>query len=398
MKNILEKEVLAVKLDEKEMKSINCQTAEIIDKLRKVIKKKKVKAEVFLGGSLAKGTLMRKKKHDIDIFVRFDKPDSDVLEKLLKLAGLKVERIHGSRDYFRTTGKIMFEIVPVLKIKKPEQAENVTDLSYFHVSYITRKIKKHKQLGDEIILAKHFCHVHDCYGAEGYVKGFSGYALELLVSYYGSFVKFLQAVVKSKSQIVLDPERHYKNKQDILNNMNESKLGPIVFVDPTFKQRNALAALSKDTFEKFKLIAQDFLKHPSPDFFRKKEINKKNFNLIIEVYTNRQAGDVAGSKLFKFFRFVEGKLSAVFDVKGKDFEYNDNHNAVCYFNIKSKERILHGPPIDKVENLLMFKQAHKHVFIKAGKAYAKEKAITSKEFLKNLKSDKALKEMNVKII
>ena len=50
--------------------------------------------------------------------------------------------------------------------------------------------------------------------------------------------------------------------------MNSSKLtSPIILVDPTYKQRNALAALSEETFEKFKQASKKFLKNPSIKYF-----------------------------------------------------------------------------------------------------------------------------------
>ncbi|MBD3252791.1 hypothetical protein GF386_03610, partial [Candidatus Pacearchaeota archaeon] len=54
----------------------------------------------------------------------------------------------------------------------------MTDLSYFHVNHILKKIKKNKNLSDEIRLAKKFAYSQNCYGAESYIHGFSGYALE----------------------------------------------------------------------------------------------------------------------------------------------------------------------------------------------------------------------------
>ena len=37
---------------------------------------------------------------------------------------------------------VCIEIIPVLKIKNPQDAENVTDLSYFHVNHVSKCIKK----------------------------------------------------------------------------------------------------------------------------------------------------------------------------------------------------------------------------------------------------------------
>ena len=102
----------------------------------------------FLSGEFCEEHYNKKDRYDIDIFVRFDKKYlkqnlSDLTEKIIGKANgkNKVERIHGSRDYFKiVVGKnLFFEIVPVLKINHPKEAENVTDLSYFHVNYAKRK-------------------------------------------------------------------------------------------------------------------------------------------------------------------------------------------------------------------------------------------------------------------
>jgi tRNA nucleotidyltransferase (CCA-adding enzyme) len=91
----------------------------------------------------------------------------------------------------------------VKKISKPKEAENITDLSYSHVNYIKKRIKNKKIL-DEIRIAKAFCYATNTYGAESYIGGFSGYAIELLVYHYGSFLKFIKAISKldGKKEII----------------------------------------------------------------------------------------------------------------------------------------------------------------------------------------------------
>jgi len=401
IKEILKKQIEKIKPDEKGFKDLEKKTNELIDKLGKEIKKRKIKADVFLGGSLAKKTILRKDNYDIDIFVRFDKKykDDEISDLLARV--VKGTRIHGSRDYFQVKqGKITFEVIPVIKILKAKEARNVTDLSYFHVSYVKNNIKKNPRLANEILLAKLFCYANNAYGAESYIKGFSGYALELLIIYYKGFLNFIKAINKAKEQIILDPEKHYKNRQEILLQLNEAKLAsPIVFVDPTFKERNTLAALSKETFEKFKIICKNFLKKPSTAFFEEKRIDRKNYNLILEVRTNKQEGDIAGSKLKKFFGFLDFELGKYFEVDGKDFEYDGKKKANLYFKIKAKkEIILTGPPINDVENVLSFRKKHKNVFIKNSRVYAKEKInLTASGFVNKFKKDnkKRMKEMGI---
>ena len=216
--------------------------------------------------------------------MRFDKKHkekgfSELTEKILKNLGKKfsVKKIHGSRDYFKinVNEKLFFELIPVLKIKNPEEAENTTDLSYSHVTYAKKKFKSQKLL-DDIKIVKSFCHANNSYGAESYVNGFSGYSFELLVYRSGSSVKFLKALVKiiiNKTEII-DIEKFHKNKKTVLLDLNSSKLGsPIILIDPTYKNRNTLAALNEETFKKFQVEAKKFLKHPYLNDFEFKKIN-----------------------------------------------------------------------------------------------------------------------------
>ena len=331
--------------------------------LQQELKKEKIAAEVFVGGSYAKGTFVRGDFYDIDIFIRFDwryEDLSSILDKVLKKVSkknkLKLEKIHGSRDYFRILlGRdVIFEIIPVVKIKKPREARNVTDLSYSHVRYVRTKLRKNN-LAREIILAKQFCKAQKSYGAESYIMGFSGYALECLVIYYGSFEKMLKALAKVKvgERLIIDQAKLYKKKDEVLFEMNEGKLGsPIILVDPTWKERNAMAALSRETFEKFQDSARKFLKKPSKEFFiikkfdvealKKKAKRTKGEFLHIKLKTGKQPGDIAGTKLKKFSNYLSKEISRYFNLEDREFNYGGENAADLYLIAKSKKEIMVG--------------------------------------------------------
>tara|TARA_Y100000310_G_scaffold197376_3_gene197479 strand:+ start:1004 stop:2278 length:1275 start_codon:yes stop_codon:yes gene_type:complete len=412
---ILEEVSKKVKLSENDLKEIEISLKEFFKKLDKKIKSSKLDVEVFIGGSFAKKSMINKKMYDVDIYIRFHKRYENISELTKKLlSNFNATLIHGSRDYFRIkiSSKIIFEIIPVIKIKKPEEAKNITDLSYFHVNYIKKKLKI-KRITDEILIAKTFCHANQCYGAESYINGFSGYALELLIYHYGSFLKFIKAVSKIKdkdAKIVIDTEKHFKNKQEILMNLNNSKLqSPIIFIDPTYKQRNVLAALSHETFEKFKRTCKEFLKNPNMKFFEERKIDlekiKKNAKLtgkeliLIELKTNKQKGDIAGSKLLKFYNHLRNEISKYFEIKKLGFEYNDEKFAKCFFVVRRKKEILSkGPKTNDKKNLNRFKKKHKSSFVKSGRIYAKKKINFSvNDFIKawKMKNKKLMKEMSM---
>jgi tRNA nucleotidyltransferase (CCA-adding enzyme) len=406
--SILREVVEIIKPSKKELQNIQGKVNEVLKKIKLELKKSRVDAGVFVGGSFAKKTVIKKDYYDVDVFLRFNKkyPDEDISKMTEKIIGkIKYEKIHGSRDYFRikVSEDSYIELIPVKKINNPKEAENITDLSYSHVKYINKKIKTEKLL-DEIRIAKAFCHANNCYGAESYVGGFSGYALELLVYHYRGFLKFIKEMTKVKEKLVVDIEKHYKNKNDVFMDVNSSKLkSPIVLIDPTYKQRNALAALSDETFKKFQDACQNFLKNPSIKYFEIQKINldrvknnavkKKNEFALIEIETDKQEGDIAGSKLLKFYRHLEEEISRYFKVKEKGFEYDKNKTARVYFVVKNKgEIILHGPEAKDKENVVRFRKKHKNIFAKGKKIYAKEKIKFSvQNFLEDWKKKNAQK-------
>ena len=411
LKEVLEK----VEPPKEELNIIKNSLKEFLEKFEKKLKILKIDAEIFVGGSFAKNTLIKKNYYDVDIFIRFDKKYKDdeiskLTNKILK-GFVNVSIVHGSRDYFRIkiSPSFSIEVIPVLKIKNPRESKNITDLSYSHVNYIKRKLTK--KLLDEIRLAKAFCYANHCYGAESYINGFSGYALELLGYYYKSFLKFIKAISKMENKIILDIEKHYKNKQEILMDLNSSKLkSPIILIDPTYKQRNALAALSEETLEKFKKACKKFLKNPSIKSFEiektdlekiKQNAKKKKYEFILlEAETDRQEGDIAGTKLLKFYNHLNNETGKFFEVKNKGFNYNGKKSARYFFVVKNKKEILiKGPGVEDKKNIKAFKKKHRHTFIKSKRICAKEEIkFNIEKFVDNwkVKNKTRIREMGIK--
>ncbi len=446
IKKVLQEQLSLIKPPEEVEERIEEVADEFCVELKEKINAKKIKADVFIGGSVAKGTIIKKHQYypkslshrvqqprhpesppvkkrlyDVDIFVRFSPEYNDseisgllgkVMSNFCKKFGAVV-KVHGSRDYYQIhTEGILIEIIPVLKIKKPSDAVNVTDLSYFHVNYVLKKLRRIKRLVDDIRLAKTFVYAQGVYGAESYIHGFSGYALELLVLHFGSFEKFVREVAKmkvvKKEKVVIDDAGFYKNRAEVLNRMNQSKIaGPFVLVDPTFKDRNTLSGLSLESFIKLQKACKKFLKNPSKKFFEVVDVDKKmrkfkNVKIVL-VRTNKQAGDIAGTKSKKFFDFFVYQLRKEFEVRRAEFEYDDESNlAKFYFVLGAKgEEIVRGPPVANANHLNGFKKAHPNAFIKKGFAYARVLHKMSfenwfSEFLK--KEKKIMKEMGIRSV
>ncbi len=399
---------------------------EIKEALNRVMKIKGRGIELFIGGSYAKKTLVKRDKgYDVDVFVMFpykmakqSHKLADFLSKILKKHKIKAIRLHGSRDYFQVKiNKITIELVPILKIKKAEEAVNITDVSPLHVTYILSKIKKNKKLADEIRLAKAFSYSADCYGAESYIRGFSGYVLEVLVCYYGSFMKFLRAMTKwnGKEKIVIDPKKYYSSKAQVMHSLNKAKLhSPIILIDPVQKDRNAAAALSFKTLEKFIKVAKKYLKRSSESYFFKHEINiealkketkrnKAKF-VTIQVTTLKKKVDVAGSKTRKFYEYLQFILKKNgFKVIRSIFGFSEkNLEAKFYFIYKEPEKnyVIAGPPLNIPEkHIKKFKKTWKKTFVKNKRLYAKaqRKIFDMKKLIRRIPKSQ-LKEMGIKEI
>jgi tRNA CCA-adding enzyme len=415
--DLILKEVLAnINPPKEDIGSINRFLKELIPELEKGIKSLRIDASVFVGGSFAKGTMIKKGRYDVDVFIRFNgkyrgKDISKLANEIIKKTKRKFSVVHGSRDYFHMEAEDNFymEIIPVINTKNAKEAENITDLSYFHVGYIRKKIKNKKIL-DEIKIAKAFLHACRCYGAESYIRGFSGYAVELLLCHYKTFPNFAKNIVKIKEKQIIDLEKLYKNRTEIMMNMNGAKtISPIIVIDPTYKERNALAALSDETFERAKKACREFIKKPAIESFEmkkpdlekiKKNAERKGIGFaLIEIETDKQEGDIAGSKLVKFYNHLSKELKKHYKIINEGFEYDGKQEAEIFFAGKTKgEYVITGPDAKDQKNRDAFELKHENVFVKGKKVYARESCDEKiGEFIAEwkIKNSEKVNEMNI---
>ncbi len=346
-------------------------------------------AKIVMGGSYAKGTWISG-MHDIDLFASFNykkyKDKSDKLADILQTSIRRIEhkRVHGSRDYFEAkSGKYNFEIIPILEISKSGQALNITDVSPLHTKWVKRNIDEKK--ADGVRLLKAFFIAQGLYGAESYIRGFSGYASEILIANYNTFEKVLKAAVKWKNdKIIIDIEKHH-HPRTILSELNASKIqSPLIIIDPVQKDRNVTAALSNDAFEAFKKSSFEFISKPTEEFFEAKkktpdQLKKKSKTretLVIEAVPLDGKKDVVYTKILKVKEHIEQKLDHHgFKVYKSGVEWNEN--PLIWIETDKKlpnHTIVKGPPTNSAEHLDRFKKIHgKQVFIKGRKSYAKLK-------------------------
>ncbi len=406
-KEILEIELNRIKPSQEDESRIN----EIVKSLMKKLNSRLKGAEVKMGGSFAKGTTIRKRTYDVDLFAVFndDKDISERLGKVLRQLKIKCNRLPGSRDYFsvpmNSEGvRFKIEIVPVFRIKKAQEAKNVTDVSMLHVDYVKRKIRKNPKLADDIRMAKALCYAMDCYGAESHIKGFSGYCLEILTSHYGGFEKLLKAASKWKEKTVIDPEKYYKNASEIMHEINEAKLlSPLILIDPVQRNRNAAAALDNEKYNVFIESAKRFLKKPSGKFFERREFDIEGFKreakrkklplFKVEAESRRVKEDISGAKLLKLHNVMVGMFEKEgYSIKSK-WVFCENRSSSYFILGRPKEILQKGPPVARKKHSEEFKKRWKKVFVKNGNLYTKRQP---REALKIFRLDsKILSDMGI---
>jgi len=395
MKELLAEVLQSIKPKPEEKKKVMAEVQKFVRQLNKILGRK---AKAVLGGSFAKDTWLTG-DYDVDIFVRWNLKYKD--ENIGKLLGnlikkFKPEVMHGSRDYYQLKNMVHYEIIPVLAIKKASEARNVTDFSYFHVQFVAKQSKK---LKDDIMLFKQFCKAQRVYGAESYIKGFSGHMVDLLVIHYKGFRPLLRAITKWKPKVIVDMKKVHKGKALLI--MNKSKTqGPLVFVDPVQPERNAAAAVSQESFDELKKAAQKFLKKPSKKFFEAQpfdyeKLAKKGHLIKIKAKAVKGMTDVSGAKLMKVHEHILKKLED-FEIKDTNWIWSTHTgNAEFYYVVKNKKLPstydFRGPSVKIKIAVKGFKKAHKKTFTRKGYVWTKRKrdAITPEAVIKTvLKEEK----------
>ena len=365
-----------------------------------------------LGGSFAKGTWLSG-DHDIDLFIKFpyERYKHENLSEILRKKLLNPIILHGSRDYFQLQYKgYLIELIPVLDIKDSSQAVNVTDVSPLHAKWVKANIHNHN---DEVRLAKQFTKAHALYGAESYIRGFSGYLLEVLTIHYKGFFNLVTAASAWQQSEVIDPENYYKNKEEAIRNLNEAKHNHLVVIDPVQQTRNIAAALSGEKYNNFIQLCKRFLHNPSTAFFERQELSLHslkasagvNHLLYIELKPLEGKKDIIGCKLLKVFSFLRAKMEAAgFSIIDSGWEFHEISKSwfIIENHLLSEHRKHYGPLKHDKENLNKFiTKWHTHeLHEEAGRAYimVKREHRKAEGFVKHLLAQDYCRENYKKVL
>ena len=280
-----------IKPTNEEDSEVNRVSLKLMEYLQECISAENIDAEVFLVGSVSKGTYLRGKS-DIDIFIAFP---LDTDKQFLKENGLKLA--HMCNDHFGGVAKHHFashpyvtcdiegfevDIVPCYAINDGSELKSAVDRTILHTKYVKANLKDSQK--DEVLLLKRFMDMTGTYGSEFKVGGFAGYLCELLIIKYGSFENTLKYAQHWQFGHVIDLEDY--GTSDLFKD-------PLIVVDPTDKNRNVGAALRLDKMGEFIQSARNYLNsNNKKDYFYplKRNLNKE---LILKEFENRGSDLIA---------------------------------------------------------------------------------------------------------
>ena len=302
---------------------------------------------VSLEGSYAKGTMVRGRE-EVDVFIHFDrsKPVDEAAKQVLAAGTEVVKRLGGGVRLRYASHPYVEGFVEGLRVNvvpcydtEPGKWITPVDRTPYHTRYVKSKLDD--RLADEVRLLKAFLMNDGIYGAEIKTRGLSGYACELLVIRYGSFLSLLRAALEWRLPVVLDGhEKLFPNQ-------------PIVLTDPVDETRNVTAAVSTTSLSKFILKAKLFLRKPSPQYFSEKtrlpaSVEGRHFVAVVFDVPD-EPPDILWGELG---RTLEGLAKALAGSGFKPFRSGcstDGRRAVLLYELETSslpETYLHvGPPV-----------------------------------------------------
>jgi tRNA nucleotidyltransferase (CCA-adding enzyme) len=242
-----------------------------------VLVEKGFKAEVALQGSVAHDTWLSGDR-DLDVFVLFpgtwsrEELESKGFPILLEAASRigKWELRYAEHPYVHVkVGDVEVDIVPGLRLEDPSQAKTAVDRTPFHTLYVNSKLTS--EMRDQVRLLKKFMKSIGVYGAEVRVRGFSGYAAELLIIVYGSFRSVLEAASEWKPPVFINTIGE-KFTGNLAKRLREKYPDSVIFMpDPVDPLRNVTAAVSLRSLATLILASTCYLRNPGLEFFEELE-------------------------------------------------------------------------------------------------------------------------------
>lgn len=362
LQEVVQEVLKRVKPSQAEEDRVNKVLSKAVSTIREEFRRLEPKADVLIEGSIAKGTWLSGET-DADVFIRFpvdwkkEEMGNMLIENVKRIFGPEKCRLRFAEHPYITVKieSINVDIVPCYKVEKGSY-RSATDRTVFHTEFVKEKLSL--EMRDEARLLKRFFKGIGVYGAEIKTRGFSGFLVELLVYYFGGFVKTLEALRSFKPPLTLDPGGLYSNREEELARRARGSL--LCVIDPVDELRNVAAAVSSESLSITQYAAHMMLEKPSIEFFYpvyrasknglKEMIRSRGLNMIsitIPVWTG--VPDIMWGQAYRLLSRLGNSLEEnEFRVLMEKAWSDEERNIVLIFVLEEIEKqaaVLHmGPP------------------------------------------------------
>ena len=213
---------------------------------------------VELGGSYAKGTWLPRDT-DVDIFVKFKKSVPDELfrseSRNIGLNSMKnynpTERYADHPYVEADVNGTAVNVVPCYDVARGEW-NSAADRSPYHTRHMCENLTD--RMKNDVRLFKKFLKVRGIYGAQMAVRGFSGYAAEVLVLNFGGFEEVVRGMASAA-------------RGDTIGRTSKKFDTPISIIDPIDENRNLAAAISNRNMALLILWCRALISDPDSAIF-----------------------------------------------------------------------------------------------------------------------------------
>jgi tRNA nucleotidyltransferase (CCA-adding enzyme) len=326
---------------------------------------------MLLAGSIAKGTFLHG-EGDIDLFLLFPKTfNKEAMGKLVidivKKEFRNYEIAYAEHPYARIfISGIKADIVPAYNITHVAHMGSAVDRSKFHVSFVKRHLKS---VGG-VLLLKKLLKSFRIYGADMKTKGVSGYLTELIIIKYGSLEKAMAAISGWRFSEVVEIKEKWK---DVEKARQKFQGAPLVFIDPTDRNRNVASALSAENFSRLVLLARAFSKKPDERLFFPKPGRAKYMPRLIGI-TFKSPKIIDETKYGELMRLAS-KVARHLESSGFEVvsigAHDNRKTSTCAIGVANelvgKNFLRHGPPLEIAEGVARF--VTEKTFFKEGKIF-----------------------------
>jgi len=291
------------------------------------------------------------------------------VESIAGYLGASFEKRFAQHPYVTFTyGGFDVDLVPCYRYSSKSGVISAVDRTPAHNIYIIANLRKRES---DVLLLKGFLKSRGIYGSELRTQGFSGYLCELLIIYYGSFDRLLEAARGWRYGLTLNPANHHHH---------ETFDDPLVVIDPTDSNRNVASALSVENMFRFVEASRDFVNTQTLEAFLpppqpamstsefRSLLKKRGMFLMGVVFTvPDMLDDVLYPQLRRSLAGIRALLErGEFDVHRCDAFAGDGV-ALLLFELLVWElpptRRHTGPPVEDEEHARRFREKHPRAYI-----------------------------------